>query len=391
MSDKSIDIVVHGATGFTGQLIVEYLAQQYVGKLDIKLAIAGRNQSKLEGIKNTYGLPSDVAVIVADAGDAGALKALAAQARVVIAAAGPYQYYGSDLLAACVEEGTDYVDLCGEPNWMQVMIDQHQASAERSGARIVFSCGFDSIPFDLGILRLQNLAIERFGEAFAHVKGRVKSMQGGFSGGTMASMGASMKAAAGDPKIVELMMNAFALTPSRTGPEQPPSMQPLYDEALGSWVAPFIMATINSKNVHRTNALLNHLYGQGFLYDEMMLTGPGDAGEKAAQAVAQQMMQQDPNAGPKPGEGPSKEERENGFFNVEFHGKLDVERTLCVEVAGDLDPGYGCTSKMITESAMALLDEKLSTSGGVWTPASALGETLIDRLISQQVMSFKNF
>jgi len=307
------------------------------------------------------------------------LRDMARRTRVVLTTVGPYQLYGAELVAACVAEGTDYADLCGEPAWMRQMIDAHDAQAKKTGARIVFSCGFDSIPFDLGVLFLQAEAKKRFGAAFSRVKGRVRKMRGTFSGGTAASLKATMAAAAKDPNIVTLLKDPFALTPGFQGPKQPSGMKPEFDEDFGSWMAPFVMAAINTRNVHRTNALTGFSFGKDFVYDEMVMTGPGDKGEAVARGMAAAGSGMDGDKGPKPGEGPSKEERENGFYDLLFLGVGPDGRKLAASVKGDKDPGYGSTSKMIAETALALTaDDKVS--GGVWTPGAALGLPLAERL-----------
>ena len=330
---------------------------------------------------------STSAAVVTDSSDAASLKALTDSTRLVLTTVGPYQLYGNELVAACAASGTDYVDLCGEPAWMRQMIDAHEAAARSSGARIVFSCGFDSIPFDLGVLLLQNEARQRFGAPVPRVRGRVRRMKGTFSGGTAASLKATMAAAATQPGVLDLLKNPFSLTPGFEGPKQPPGHKPLYEESLGAWVAPFVMAAINTRNVHRSNFLLQHAYGTDFVYDEMMITGPGEKGEAMANAIAADKSLAS-DKGPKPGEGPSKEERETGFYDVLFVGEAADGRSLRVGVKGDRDPGYGSTSKMIAESAVCLLQDASATPGGIWTPASAMGTALIARLGANAGLTF---
>ena len=308
--------------------------------------------------------------------------------KVVLTTVGPYQLYGSDLVAACARNGTDYCDLSGEPAWMRQMIDAHQDTAKKSGARIVFSSGFDSIPFDLGVLMLQKEARQRFNAPVSRIKGRVRAMQGTFSGGTAASLKATMAAAAKDPKIIEYLTNPFVLAEGFEGPAQPKGNRPEYDKTLKSWAAPFIMAPINTKNVHRTNALLDHGYGKDFVYDEMMLTGDGEKGEKIANHLASNDMMGGDDA-PKPGEGPGKEERENGFYDIMFVGETNDGETLHYGVKGDKDPGYGSTSKMIAETAICLVRDVPDSKGGMWTPGALLGENLVERLQKNAGLTFE--
>ncbi len=385
-SNREFGIIVYGATGYTGRLVCEYLNKQYGINADVKWAMAGRSQQKLESVRDEMGISADVPLVVADANNPESVKAMVERSKVIITTVGPYQLYGSDLVAACAKAGTDYVDLCGEPAWMHEMIAAHGEAAKASGARIVFSCGFDSIPFDLGVYFLQQAAEKQFGAPAPRIKGRMRAMKGTFSGGTLASFKATMAAVAKKPETMKVLANPFALTEGFIGAEQPPGLKPVYEEDLKSWSAPFVMATINTKNIHRSNFLLGHEYGKDFVYDEMMLTGPGEQGEATANAVAaDKSMATNPI---QPGEGPSKEERETGFYDVLFVGSNAKGETIKVGVKGDKDPGYGSTSKMIAESAVCLLKNPEAASGGIWTPAAALGSLLIERLEKNAGLSF---
>ncbi len=384
---KAFDLVVHGATGFTGRLVVEYLLQRYPAGSGLRWAMGGRSAEKLASVRDAIGAPADTPLVLTDSSDPASLQALMEQTRLVLTTVGPYQLYGSELVAACAAAGVDYVDLCGEPAWMRQMIDAHEGAAKASGARIVFSCGFDSIPFDMGVWMLQNEMHARFGHPASRVRGRVRKMKGTFSGGTAASLKATMAAAAADPGVLELLRNPFSLTPGFEGPRQPSGNKPMVDEALGMWVAPFVMAAINTRNVHRSNLLTGHRYGPDFVYDEMLVTGTGEKGEAMANAVAADKSLGS-DSGPRPGEGPSREEREAGFYDVLFLG-MDAEgHQLRVAVKGDRDPGYGSTSKMIAEAAVCLLQDATSTPGGIWTTAPALGQALIDRLQAHAGLTF---
>jgi len=386
---SKFDIIVYGATGFTGQLVAEYLAQHYSGKGDPKWAMAGRSLGKLASVRDAIGAPADTALIQADASDPASLKAMVDQTRSVLTTVGPYQLYGSELVAACAASGTDYLDLCGEPVWMRQMIDAHQARAQSSGARIVFSCGFDSLPFELGVFFCQETAKKTLGAPVSRVKGRVRAMKGTFSGGTAASMKATFAAAAKDLSLVALLKNPFVLTPGFEGPKQPPGNKPLFDQDLDAWAAPFVMATINTRNVHRSNLLMGFPYGKEFIYDEMVLTGLGEKGEANAKLVAAANLEKAGPGGPKPGEGPSKEERENGLYDLLFVGLAPDGRQIRVAVRGDRDPGYGSTSKMIAECAICLLRDTPQVPGGIWTPGAAMGNKLIKRLVDHAGLTFE--
>jgi short subunit dehydrogenase-like uncharacterized protein len=379
---REFDIIVYGATGYTGRLVAEYLVSRPEAP---RWAMAGRSLDKLQEVRDLVGAPSDTPLVVADAADPASLEAMCKRTKVVLTTVGPYQLYGNELVAACVATGTDYTDLCGEPAWMRQKIDEHDAAAKESGSRIVFSAGFDSIPFDLGVQALQRHCIGHYGSPAPRVKGRVRAMQGTFSGGTAASLKATMASAAKDPAVIGYLTNPFSLAGGFEGPEQPAGNKPEYDEGLGSWATSFIMAAINTKNVHRTNALLGHLYGTDFVYDEMMLTGPGDAGQRAAEFVAKTPMMGGEND-PKPGEGPTKEERDNGYYDVLFVGEYPDGRIAKLSVKGDRDPGYGSTSKMIAETAIALV--RFDGEGGVTTPGAALGGKLLRRLEAHAGLTF---
>jgi short subunit dehydrogenase-like uncharacterized protein len=386
---SKFDIVVYGATGFTGQLVAEYLAAHYTGKDDPKWAMAGRSLDKLASVRDAIGAPADTPLIVADAGDPASLKAMVDQTRSVLTTVGPYQLYGPELLAACVATGTDYLDLCGEPVWMRQMIDKHEAAAKASDARIVFSCGFDSVPFELGAFFVQEEAKRVFGAPASRVKGRVRDMRGTLSGGTAASGRATFEAVAKDISLVTILNDPFALTPGFSGPKQPKGNRAVYEEDLQSWTAPFMMALINTRNVHRSNMLMGFPYGRDFVYDEMVVTGPGEKGEaNAKRVIAANSEKTGPNA-PKPGEGPSKEERENGRYDLLYVAIAPDGRQVRASVKGDRDPGYGSTSKMIAECAICLLRDTPEVPGGFWTPGAAMGQKLIKRLIDNAGLTFE--
>lgn len=401
MSDaRELDVIVYGASGFTGRLVAEYMQRAYGVGSNVTWAMAGRDTAKLDRIKANIG--ASAPVISANARDPASLEAMAKRAKVVLTTVGPYQLYGEPLVAACVKTGTDYVDLCGEPNWMAEMIAKYGDAAKASGARIVFSCGFDSIPFDGGVFFLQQEMQKRFGAPATRVRGRVRSMKGGFSGGTMASMLATLEAVKRNPHIGAMLIDPFALSPEKGAP-QPNGEIAVYDEIIPSWSAPFVMAAINTKNVHRTNALLAYAYGRDFAYDEMMLTGDGPGGEKRAKAAMSAAKTQRDLLGfgptrailrtfvlPKPGQGPSKEERENGSYEVLYVGETAKGETLRAVVTGDKDPGYASTSKMISEAALCLAQDidRSATAGGVWTPMAAMGMKLIERLQAKAGLTF---
>ena len=388
MASSKFDIVVYGATGFTGQLVAEYLATHYKGDGNLKWAMAGRSREKLASVRDAIGAPADTPLIVADASDAASLQAMIDQTKSIVTTVGPYLLYGNELVAACAASGTDYFDLCGETPWMRRMIDAHEATARRSGARIVFSCGYDSLPFELGVFCCEEAARKTLGAPVSRVKGRIRAMKGTFSGGTAASSKALFEAAAKDQSLVALMRDPFSLTPGFQGPKQPPGNRLMLDDDLQVWLTPFFMANINTRNVHRSNMLMGFPYGRNFVYDEMEIAGPGEEGEALARRIMAANNKMATSALPKPGEGPSKEERETGYYDLLFVGIAPDGRQVRVSVRGDRDPGYGSTSKMISECAICLLRDAPEVPAGIWTPGAAMQHKLIKRLVDHAGLTF---
>ncbi len=372
---RDFDIIVFGATGYTGKLVAQHMAAAHA-KDGVRWAIAGRNAGKLEELRAGLGAAPDI--VVADSDDTASLERMCPRTKVVVSTAGPYQLYGSNLVAACAKTGTDYIDLTGESHWIAQMIAAHEAEAKKTGARLVFSGGFDSIPFDVGVWFAQEEAKKKFGAHAPRVRGRIRKLKGGLSGGTLASGQATMAAAAKDPSIGATLGNPFALTPGFAGPKQPDGDTPYEDTVAGSWVGPFMMAGINTKAVHRTNFLLGHTWSRDFQYDEMqMLDGPPSAPTGGLSG-----FNFGPGGMPKPGEGPSEEERVSGFYEIVFIAEMADGRTLRAVVNGDADPGYGSTSKILAEAGLALAKRvpHSKVAGGCWTPAAAMADVLVETL-----------
>ena len=379
------DFVIYGATGFTGKLVVEYAINQYANNNKISWAIAGRNNEKLEHVQEKYNLPSNIGKILVDSNVQNSIDEMVSQTKCVLTTVGPYQLYGEKIIKTCISTGTDYVDLCGEPGFMHKIISECSAEAKETGARIVFSCGFDSIPFDLGVLFVQEEVMAKLNKYASSVRGRVRAMNGEFSGGTAASMKATMAALQSNSELINILVNPHALCDGMQGVQQDDDSKPVYDEELDTWVAPFFMAPINTKNIHRSNKLMNHIYGENFKYNEMWIQGPGEEGKAAAEFISTMNPLGD---APEPGDGPSRESRENGNYDVLFCADVDGE-TIKASVSGDMDPGYGSTSKMITESAVCLVKDCENLAGGLYTPAASMGKKLIKRLESSAGLTFK--
>lgn len=381
----ALDLILFGATGFTGRLVAEYLR----GK-PLQWAIAGRDENKLRALKSELAL--DVPILVADAKDP---QSIVKQTRVVCTTVGPYAKYGSPLVAACAANGVDYCDLAGETQWIRRMIDAHHDDAKKSGARIVPCCGFDSIPSDLGTLMLQEHARENFGAPCDAITFALGKMRGGFSGGTVASLLNIVDELKRDPSVRKVLFDPYGLNPEgeRKGPDGADQRGVAFDRELSAWTAPFMMAAINTRVVRRSNALSGYRYGRDFRYREVMAFPRGPRGLAMATGVTaglgsfmagmaippvRKVMQR---FVPAPGEGPSPRERERGFFEVDLvgHGR-DFE--VRGRVRGRGDPGYAATAVMLAESALSLAKDPRSSDGGLLTPAHAMGRRLIDRLIA---------
>jgi len=396
-SEREFHIILWGASGFTGRLVAEYLLEKYGSGETLRWALAGRNQAKLEAVRDGIGAVAEaLPILLADAADEASLAELVARGSVICTTVGPYAKYGSKLVAACARSGTHYCDLTGEVHWIRRMIDAHQDEALASGARIVHTCGFDCIPSDLGAFFLQNEMQSRHGVSADYIKYRVKGFSGGASGGTIASMLHMMEEAGSDPEVMRVMNEPYSINPKgqRTGPDRAERFVPAYDEDFQQWTAPFVMAGVNTKVVRRTNALLGYAYGADFRYDEATLTGPGPLGFAKGVAVTAGLAAfmgafalgpiRRALSGrlPSPGEGPSKQKRENGYFDIRLWARHPSQptRNLRARITGDRDPGYGSTSKMLGESAVCLALDPVNVDGGFWTPAAAMGELLLARL-----------
>jgi short subunit dehydrogenase-like uncharacterized protein len=392
MNEREFDLVLFGATGFTGRLVAEYLAQR-ASERALRWAFAGRDRARLESVKAALNL--EVPVLLGDARDESAMRALASRTRVVATTVGPYAKYGSALVAACAGEGTDYCDLTGEVHWMRAMIDAHHERAARSGARIVHACGYDSIPSDLGTLALFEHAERSLGVRLERITHYAGEARGGVSGGTAASALALASQLRSDRSLRRLLADPYALNPEPRpkGPDGPDDFGIRYDDDVQMWTAPFVMAAVNTRVVRRSNALLGDRYGAGFRYVERMSTGAGPKGLARAAAITAGMaslmiaMQSERVRSalvgrviPQPGEGPSRESIERGYFVSRFVGRVGDRVAARLELRGRRDPGYGATAGMLAESALWLLDDDGPRRGGVLTPASAMGTRLLPAL-----------
>lgn len=409
------DLIVFGATSFVGQILSRYLASTYGVGGSLRWALAGRSQSKLQQLRNSLtpasGQASELPLLLADAADEASLLRLCQQTRAIVSTVGPYALYGEPLVKACAESGTDYCDLTGEPQWISRMLAKYDASAKASGARIVHCCGFDSVPSDMGVYFLQQAMQARYGQTASQVHMRFKAGKGGMSGGTVASMLELTKEAMANPAVRKELANPYSLCPPGHGftAHQRSLSGVSYDHDHGSYTAPFIMAAINTRIVHRSNALRDRLYGAYFTYDEAVLTGSGFKGWVGA-ALTSGLMKLfllavalppsrwllEKTLLPKPGEGPSPEAQDSGFWDLRFTGHTEHNSTLMVKVAGDKDPGYGSTAKMLGEAIVSLAQDfhdengqKTGPAGGCLTPASMFDERYLARLQAKAGVVFE--
>lgn len=403
MRNKPYDIIIWGASGFTGRLVAEYILHQYGMNNNLRWAMAGRNKEKLTSVRSELG-NEDIPLVIADSLDATSLDQMVKQTKVICSTVGPYAKYGSLLVTACVKNKVDYCDLTGEVQWIRRMIDQHHEAAKKDGTKIVHCCGFDSIPSDMGVYFLQNSAKVKYGHYCQQIKLRVKAAKGGPSGGTIDSLNNVLAEAEKDPTVAAILENPYSLNPEgqQSGVDVNDLTSAVYDKDFKSWIGPFIMAAINTRVVRRSHALSGFMYGNSFSYEEATLCGDGLSGRLKANvltSVMNAMSSGNPNSMikkitgrflPKSGEGPSKHQRENGFYSLALHGTLENGHSIKGKVKGDRDPGYGSTCKMLGESAVCLaLDrDKLPEATGVITPSIAMGDLLLSRLEKNAGLEF---
>ena len=402
---REFDIIIQGATGFTGTLVAEYLLKTYGVDNELRWALAGRSEEKLRQVRDALGAEAKgLEIIVADSFDDEALQSLASRTRVVLTTVGPYALYGSNLVAACVEAGTHYCDLAGEVQWIRKMVDTHHERAQQTGAKIVHCCGFDSIPMDIGVWALQDAVHTKYGSFCESISMLVKATKGTASGGTLASMMNLIKESREDRNVARILIHPYSLNPEgeREGPDERDQQNVVFSEEVNAWTAPFVMAGVNTKIVRRSHALAGYPYGKDFRYSEAVMTGRGFSGWMGGTAMqlglggivllaafspTRKLLQRFVLA--KPGEGPDREMQESGFFNLMQVGELADGTIVHGKITGDRDPGYGSTSKMLSESAVCLAKDKLPDGGGVLTPASAMARPLLKRLREKAGLSFE--
>ncbi len=402
-TDSEYDLVVWGATGFVGRLVAEFLTEQHA-PTNLSLAIGGRNETRLQSLAESLVDRSDtwdeIPIVTGDATEPESVQEIARQTSVVCTTVGPYTKLGTPMVEACVSAGTDYCDLTGEVTWVREMIDRYHEEAVDNEARIVHSCGFDSIPADIGTLLLQSFATEQFGSPCELVRIYLEDGEGGVSGGTMASMVAMFEEVSTDPVAQETLRNPYSLAPpgQRDGVDPGEQRFPKRDTLRKAWTAPSPMGAVNERVIRRSNALLDYPWSREFRCTESIPTGAGPLGAAGAAAITGGLgattagMSVAPIRSwlrqfvfPDPGEGPSQEEIENGHFTIRVLGRgTNRSGSFVVEsrVSADRDPGYGATARMLSAAAICLVEEEIDSPlpGGILTPASGIGEPLVDRL-----------
>ena len=397
-AEKKLDLVIWGATGFTGQLVCEYIANSYDSK-DLNWTIAGRNEKKLLKLKNRLNIKNSI--LIGNSNDKSSLEEICGKTKVICSTVGPYALFGTNLIHACIKMKTNYCDISGETQWIRKVIDTFHEKAKKQKIKIVNSCGFDSIPSDVGVYFCQSNYYKENGEYANEIKMRVAGTRGGFSGGTYNSLTNVIHEASLNKTVRKILNNPYGLNPinEQSGPDKKDLNSVKYDKEAKSWIAPFVMAGINTKIVRRSNALLNYKYGKSFLYSEAVLVGNGILGKIIGYLSLIPILMVIQKKGsiikrivdffvPKAGQGPSKKERENGFFSLKFYFGNNRRKYL-TKVTGDMDPGYGSTSKMLAECAICLaLDDPLNKNYGVITPSVAFEESILQRLQNNAGLNF---
>jgi len=395
---KQLDLIIWGATGFTGQLVSEYINKKY-SNTALKWGIAGRNKEKASIIAERLNIAKD-RIFIADCNDTESLIKLTSKTKVICTTVGPYAKYGSNLIEACIKTNTNYCDITGETQWIRKMIDKYHSKAKENKIKIINSCGFDSIPSDMGVFYSQKKLFEKTGKYASKINMRVAGAKGGISGGTYNSLSNVLEEARLDKEVKKTLTNPYGLNPKdkQKGPDKEDLQSVIFDKVSNSWIAPFVMAGINTKIVRRSHALIDFKYGSDFSYDEATLSGKGVLGQVKGYLSLIPIFLATRKKGsfiknivdyilPKSGEGPSESTRISGYYNLRFY-LTQQNKIYLSKVIGDMDPGYGSTSKMLAESAVCLALDKTPETYGILTPSVALGDPLLRRLQENAGLTF---
>ena len=395
---QQLDLIIWGATGFTGQLVSEYINKKY-SNTALKWGIAGRNKEKASVIAKRLNIAKD-RVFIADCNNIESLIKLTSKTKVICTTVGPYAKLGTNLIDACIKTNTNYCDITGETQWIRKMIDKYHSKAKENKIKIINSCGFDSIPSDMGVFYSQKKLFEKTGEYANKINMRVAGAKGGISGGTYNSLSNVLEEARVDKEVRKTLTNPYGLNPidKQNGPDKADLQSVIFDKVSNSWIAPFVMAGINTKIVRRSHALIDFKYGSDFSYDEATLSGKGVLGQVKGYLSLIPIFLATRKKGsfiknivdyvlPKSGEGPSEKTRISGYYNLRFY-LTQQNKIYLSKVIGDMDPGYGSTSKMLAESAVCLALDKTPETYGILTPSVALGDSLLKRLQENAGLTF---
>ena len=395
---KQLDLIIWGATGFTGQLVSEYINKKY-SNTTLKWGVAGRNKEKASVIAERLNIAKN-RIFIADCNDTESLIKLTSKTKVICTTVGPYAKYGSNLIEACIKTNTNYCDITGETQWIRKMIDKYHTRAKENKIKIINSCGFDSIPSDMGVFYSQKKLFEKTGKYASKINMRVAGAKGEISGGTYNSLSNVLEEARLDKEVRKTLTNPYGLNPKdkQKGPDKEDLQSVIFDKVSNSWIAPFVMAGINTKIVRRSHALIDFKYGSDFSYDEATLSGKGVLGQVKGYLSLIPIFLATRKKGsfiknivdyilPKSGEGPSESTRISGYYNLRFY-LTQQNKIYLSKVIGDMDPGYGSTSKMLAESAVCLALDKTPETYGILTPSVALGDPLLKRLQENAGLTF---
>ena len=397
---KKLDLIIWGATGFTGQLVSQYINKTY-SSTNLKWGIAGRNKEKTFSIAKKFKINGN-RVFIAESKNLESLIKLTSKTKVICTTVGPYAKLGTNLIEACISTGTDYCDITGETQWIRRIIDKYHKLAEEKNIKIINSCGFDSIPSDMGVYYSQKRIFEKTGVYASMINMRVAGAKGGISGGTYNSLSNVLEEARVNKDVRKTLINPYGLNPvgKQFGPDKHDLQKVIFDKISKSWIAPFVMAGINTKIVRRSHALIDFKYGSDFSYDEATLTGKGVSGKIKGYISLIPIFLATRKKGsiiknivdyilPKSGEGPSETKRIKGYYNLRFYLTVG-NKTYVSKVIGDMDPGYGSTSKMLAESAVCLAVDKTPDKFGILTPSVGLGDSLLKRLQENAGLTFES-
>ena len=397
--NKKFDLIIWGSTGYTGKLVCEYIFKKYK-RTNLKWALGGRNELKIKRLISSLDLKG-IPYLIADINNKNSLFEMTKMTRTICSTVGPYAKYGTLLVEACIKSKTNYCDITGETHWIKEIIDKYHTKALKNKVKIIHACGFDSIPSDLGVFYAQNKMKENTGRYASKISMRVVSMKGGVSGGTIHSFLNILEESKKNKSVRKIINNPHSLNPKadHISRDERDLNKIIYDKTSKTWISPFIMASINTRIVRRSNYLMDFKYGETFIYNEALVVGKSILSKVLGyfRLIPVYLIIKMKNSAfksllnlllPKPGQGPSEKRRKSGYFKFRFY-VFDNKLKAISSVSGIGCPGYGSTSKMLAESSVCLALDKLSNQNGVLTPSTAFGNALINRLEKNAELRFK--